>query len=463
VGGAAAAAAATQLEVLDFASSLFAGEPKSDEKPLVSVGFSLRESGSKWYPSGTPEMLRQIRVDYEAILAKAAKELDMRLDIVPGVLDAAAYLERVKQTQPDGQIIMALDYGRWPPVLEVLKNRGKIPTIVYANVSHNRLDFLGKVPVEPGMYLGSTHDVNWLNYAMRMLNTLWRVKRVRFLDCPCEGYAEAFAKAAASDEIRAVADFYARNAKKIVEPTAAHILEAAKNYIALRTLIRDGKYDGVTVGGALCTGADGPNANPACLALSKLLDEGIVAACEHDKDAAMCQFLTLSLFDLPGLMGNTSADTVHNWVYVTHCTSALKLEGVHKEYRAPFVLRDFHNVGGGVTPMVAWPLGKRATLLDGNKSFVINAGVVTANTDDVRQPPCGGCRTTVAFALDGVEDALHTRVGAGHAWCVMADIVRPFLAYCQLAGHQVVNSSGKRLVASPRVTKDAWDSAIAMA
>jgi hypothetical protein len=298
---------------------------------------------------------------------------------------------------------------------------------------------------------------------MRMLSTLWRVKRVRVLDCPGEGYAEAFAKVAASDELRAVADFYARTAKKIVEPTGAHILEAAKHYIALRGLIRDGKYDGVTVGGSLCIGASGPSANPACLALSRLLDEGFVAACERDRDAAMCQFLTLSLFDLPGMMGNTWADTVHNWIYVTHCTSALKLEGTHKEYRAPFVLRDFHNVGGGVCPMVAWPIGQRATLLDGSKSFVMNAGVVAANTDDVRQPPCGGCRTTVAFALDGVEDVRRARVGGGHAWCVLADMVQPFLAYCQLAGHQVVNSSGKRLAALPRVTKDAWGSAAALA
>jgi hypothetical protein len=69
----------------------------------------------------------------------------------------------------------------------------------------------------------------------------------------------------------------------------------------------------------------------------------------------------------------------------------------------------------------------------------------------------------VAFALDGVEDVRRVKVGGGHAWCVMADIVQPFLAYCQLAGHQVVNSSGKRLAALPRVTKDGWGRATALA
>jgi hypothetical protein len=191
------------------------------------------------------------------------------------------------------------------------------------------------------------------------------------------------------------------------------------------------------------------------------LDEGIVAACEHDAGAAKSQFLTLSLFDLPGMMGNTSADTVHRWIYVTHCTSATKLEGIHKEYRAPFVLRDFHNVGGGVAPMVAWPLGTRATVISSLSSFT--AGVVAANTDDVRQPPCGGCRTTVAFALDGIRDVVAARL-APHPWCVMADVVQPLLAYCQLSGQtRVSDCSGNSLAASPRVTKDAWGSAMALA
>ncbi|MHC4401347.1 MAG: hypothetical protein ACYTG0_16870 [Planctomycetota bacterium] len=183
-----------------------------------------------------------------------------------------------------------------------------------------------------------------------------------------------------------------------------------------------------------------------------------MAACEGDQAAAMCQFLTLSSFDLPGLMGNPSADTVNNWMIVSHCTSALKLEGIHKDYRAPFVLRDFHNTGGGVCPMVAWPVGRRATIMDFHEDFyTLGTGRVVANTHDFAQPPCGGCRTTVAFALDDVANVLET--GSGHhQWCVLADVVRPLRAYCRLAGLKVADLTGQPIALSAVMhEEDGWE------
>jgi len=450
------------MDVFEFASSLLGAEPKPDEKPLVSVAFALRKGGGKWWPSGTAEQLKQIRSQYEKVLTDAAKQLDVRLDIVPESLtNDAAYLEHVKKTSPDGQILMALDLGQWGPVLKVAENRGDVPTIVYANVSNftSRLD---SVPKGPGVFLGSTHDVNWLKYALRMLNTVWRCKRMRIIDCPGNGYTDAFDKITESDELRAVADYYAKTAKKIVEPTRKHIIEAVKHYMVLRRLIREGNYDGCTVRGELCIKADGPTSNPACVALSKLLDEGFVAACEGDRASALCQLLTLSLFDLPGLMGNPSADTVNDWMVVSHCTSALKLEGFHKDYQAPFTLRDFHNTGGGVCPMVAWPIGKRATIMDFHAdSFSLGAGRVVANTDNFAQPPCGGCRTTVAFALDGAPNVLKT--GSGHhQWCVLGDLVRPLTAYCQLAGIKLADLTGQPIALSAMMQEGAWCNAIGL-
>ena len=453
---AGAAAVAVQFDVFEFASSLVGAEPKPREKPLICVAFALRKEGGKWWPAGTTAQLEQIRAQYEKILTDAAKKLNVRLDIIPEPLkDDAAYLEHVKQASPNGQILMALDLKEWGPVLRLAQHRGDIPTIIYANVS-NFTRALDGVPRGPGVYLGSTHDVNWLKYAMRMLYTLWHSKRMRILDCPGEGYVEAFNKVTESDELRAVADLYMKTAKNIVEPTQQQILQAVKHYLVLRRLIREGGYDGCTVRGELCTGADGPTANPACLALSKLMDEGFVAACEGDAAAAMCQFLTLSLFDMPGLMGNPSADTVKNWMIVSHCTSALKLEGIHEDHRAPFVLRDFHNTGGGVCPMVAWPIGKRVTVMDFHESvFTLGAGRVAANTDDFAQPPSGGCRTTVAFALDDVRDVLRTGNGH-HQWCVLADVVRPLRAYCQLAGLKVADLTGQPIALSPAMEEEDW-------
>lgn len=455
--GAAGAATVLQSDVLDFTSSLFAEEPKR-EGPLVSVGFALRPSGAGMtWPSGDTEMLEQIRAQYDKLLLDAANELGVRLDILPEPLndDGSNYLERVEKTSPDGQIILALNLNWEARVSAALKNRGKIPTVVYSNLATHNIRWMKDTAELPGVYLGATPDLAWLKYALRMHKTLWRTKRMSILEkLPHEGYEHEFEKTGESDEMRAVFDFYTKNAEKIVEPPTESILKSARHYMTIRRLIREGGYDGVTVAGAsdLCL-----NGGWGCLALSRLLDEGFVAACEGDRGCAHCQFLTLSLFDLPGFMGNPTPDTVNNFAIHSHCTSATKLEGLHQDYRAPFVLRDLHNTGSGVAMMVEWPIGRRATLMDMREDarFEIGSGVVTRNTKDVPQPPCGGCRTSVAFALDNVDDALKAALGH-HKWCVLADIVRPFLAYAKLAGLEVSDLVGNKLAMSSRFGHPDW-------
>jgi hypothetical protein len=440
-----AAALAAPLQVFDFASTLLASEvPQRHTGPLVSVGFALREQGGRWWPAGTTKMLKDIRAQYEKILSDAADELGVRLDIMPELMkDGSAYVERIKKTSPDGQILMALDLGQWKPVFKALENRAEIPTIVYANLSFHRgpdRRDLERYAGESGIYFGATADVNWLKYAMRMHKTLWRVKH--------KGYDDAFKQVAESEEMRAIADFYVKASTEVIEPSKADILNAVKHYLTIRRLIHEGGYDGVRVHGKLCL--DG---GWGCLALSRLMDEGIPAACEKDLTTAQSQFLTMSLFDLPGMMGNPTADTVNNWYIVSHCTSATRLEGIHNDFRAPFLIRDLHNTGGGVCPMVAWPKDRTATVMVGPKT--IGTGHIRANTEDMAQPPSGGCRTSVAFSLEGITDALRAPYGR-HPWCVLADIKRPYAAYCKLAGIKLTDLAGDQIAMSSKFRGHDW-------
>ena len=48
----------------------------------------------------------------------------------------------------------------------------------------------------------------------------------------------------------------------------------------------------------------------------------------------------------------------------------------------------------------------------GPKSIIVSSGRVVANTKDMPQPPCGGCRTCVEFKVDGIADTLD--IVAGH-------------------------------------------------
>ena len=213
---------------------------------------------------------------------------------------------------------------------------------------------------------------------------------------PKRRFAEEFKKVAASDEVRAIAEFYAKHAEKIVEPTQADILESAKNYVVCRRLMETEKCQGIAID---CLGWK----NPVCVAYSKLRDEGIVAACEQDENATIGMLLTHLLFERPGFQQDPSPNTVNNTLIGAHCTSPTRLEGFDKPYRAPYLLRNYHT-RTGVAPEVLWPVGKPVTILQtvlNPLSIMVGTGQVVAN---IAQPPSGCCRTSVEISLDGVAD-----------------------------------------------------------
>ena len=112
------------------------------------------------------------------------------------------------------------------------------------------------------------------------------------------------------------------------------------------------------------------------------------------------------------------------------CATALRA-GNGPEFPIGSVIQNFSlpqtDSAGRQTAMVK---GKRATVFLG--ATRVGAGQVTANTIDMRQPPSGGCRTSVALALDNVKDVLNVP-GLGHPWCVLGDTQRMYAAYCKLA------------------------------
>ena len=240
----------------------------------------------------------------------------------------------------------------------------------------------------------------WLAFAVRMLNAMWRMKHTRILvlgkgnkdatvpgigtvfhPIPKARFGEEFKKVAATDEVRAIADFYEKNAKQIVEPTKADIIEAAKNYVVIRRLMAAEGCQGISIA---CLGWK----NPVCLSFSKLLDEGIVAGCEADYNAALSMLLTQLLFERSGFIQDPSPNTVNNTFIGAHCTSPTKLEGFDKPYRAPYLLRSYHT-RTGVSPQVLWPVGKDVTVMQfsGPGAMILGSGRVVSN---IPQPPSGG-------------------------------------------------------------------------
>ncbi len=450
-GAAGAVGLAASSGALDFASSLLAADAPPQPKPRVGVVYFRKAAGGGcvWPPSSTEELAATQKM-LDKIIQDAAAKYGVEVSIVSDrVTDLPATLAQVAKLKPDGLIAIGMDFdiGPW---IEFCQKRGQVPTIAYANIIHmgRNLEPLRRLPKT---LLAHTPRVEWLDTAVRLHRALWDVTRLKILDCPCEGYYDELKKVGDTDEIKAIARFYETSAKWIEPSCQPLIMASAKHYVVLRRLMVERGCNGVAVRGPLCVGAGTGGNLPACLALSKLLDEGIPAQCQAEHGAfapAYVQRLALSLLGRPSYMGNITFDNLSNRLILSHCTSALRLEGLDHEYRAPFALRNFH-ANPGVSLQVSWPVGKEATILDrvsmdGDK-FIVAAAKVTGGNDDLRQPPCGGCRTVVEFELDWKGDIMDLDITDLHGSAVLGSFKPTLVQFCKLAGLVPVDISGKPL------------------
>jgi hypothetical protein len=445
-GAVGAAAAATQAGIWDFASSLAAAEAKPVTKPTIRVVFIRPDAPVvvSW-PGGNCDVAAQQTL-FTKTLCDAAGPMGVRLDLQAKPIskpeEVARLLAEIKKAPPDGLIVCAMELTLWPLVDQIVEKRGDTPTIVYSNLS----GFTGNLQCgrkTKKTFVAATQDVAWLADGLRALSTIPRMKQTRILfvagdaerDTPVPGlgtmfhwipkrrFEEELQKVAAGDEVRAIADFHAKNAQKIVEPSAADMIESAKNYVVCRRLMQREKCHGIAID---CLGWK----NPVCVAYAQLRDEGIVAACEQDPSATVGMLLVHLLTERPCFQQDPSPNTVNNTLIGAHCTSPTKLEGFNKPYRAPYLLRDYHT-RTGVSPQVLWPEGKPVTCMQmfySPLSIIVGAGRVVSN---IGQPPSGCCRTSVEISLDGVAD---TRDVKGfHQHFVLGNIERELKAFGKLA------------------------------
>jgi len=461
LAGSGTLAAATQIGLLDFASSLFAAESKSARKPLVRVAFVRPDIDRYWmgWPGAAYDIKARQR-QYTEILNAAAKKYGVGLVVIKEPLhdDNAVnqFLGRLKSIPPDGLIVVSMclhhkGFDSWGKTNKIAKERGKIPTIVFSPMGTSFTGHLQGTRNIPGVYVAATQDLDWLDFGMRMLRTIWDMKNSRICICkgnktedkkldvigttlhyiPTKHFLDELKKVETTDEVRAMANYYEKNAKKIVEPKKQDILNAAKNYIVCRRLMAAENCQGFSMD---CLGpVSRREIQPPCMAFSRLRDEGGLGTCEADWNAAISTRLTNLLFDRPGFMQDPAPNTVNNTLMGAHCTCATKLDGFDKPPE-PFILRSHSESNVGVAMQVLWRVGQKVTIMkfQGPESIILGTGRVLRNIDT---PPAGGCRTSVELELDDVADARDTK--GFHQLFIYGNLELPFKAYCQLAGIEV--------------------------
>ena len=411
------------------------------------------------------------QAEYTEVLNQAAKRLDVELDLSPDPIadpDAiSALAAECTKRPPDGVLLLSLCLNTsWTKIIPFIKQRpADLPTIVYSPMGTSFLNQVQQACKEAEgtrTFIASTPSVEWLAFALQMFNTYCQMRRTRicvvqtkepkdiYLDhvgvtlhhIHYNRFSEEYAKVETDDEVRAMADSYARTAEETIEPSPQDMLEAAKMYVVARRLMEAEQCQGIAV--HCLPHVRDKTTPPPCLAFSRLNDEGHVAACQADWPAALSLRLVWLLLDQPGFMQNISVNTVDNLLIGAHCTSPLRLEGPEKP-AFPFALRSHAESNLGVATQVFWPLDREITIMkfsderwgappeDGGtaaSSVLLGSGKVIRNIDN---PPSGGCRTSLEVEVEDVDDvrSLHH---LHHQLFVLGDHKQKLRAYCELAG-----------------------------
>jgi len=455
----AMAAVATKIGLFDFASSVSAAQPKPTGRPVVQAVFVRPKVERYWmgWP-GAAYDIKARQADYTKILENAAKKFGVQLDLRSEPLDdenaVNTYLGQLKKQPPEGIVVVSQSLNQsWPHINNIAKNRGKIPVIVFSPMGTSFTNRLQGTRNIDGVFTAATQDLGWLEFGLRMLKTIWDMKNTRICIAkgnktedkklnvigttlhyiPTKRFLDEFKKVQDSDEVRAIANYYTKQARKIVEPTKKDILTAAKNYFVCRNLMAADNCQGFSMD---CLGPVRSRLiQPPCLAFSRLRDEGGLGTCEADWNAAISTRLTNLLFDRPGFMQDPAPNTVNNTLMGAHCTCGTRLDGFDKPPE-PFILRSHSESNVGVAMQVLWRIGQKVTIMkfQGPESIILGTGRVLRN---IETPPAGGCRTSVELELDDVPDCCDTK--GFHQLFIYGDLELPFKAYCQLAGIKVVH------------------------
>jgi len=456
---AGASALALEMGLFDFASSLFAQDFKTSGKPRVVAVF-LRPPGVEKYwlgwPGGTYD-IKARQADYTKTMNDAAKKHGVQMEVIAEPFGdeaaVAGLLDNLKKSPPDGLIVCMQDMQRWAQANYLAEHKGDIPLIIFSPMGTSFTGHLQPTRAATKCFVGATQDFGWLAEAVHMMRVTWDMKKSRLcivtgdkthdrpLDVigttlhyiPHERWPETFHKAEATDEVRAIADYYAKEAKKIVEPKPADILNAAKCYVVARKIMAEEDCHGMSVN-CLPLIRDRKVPCGPCLAWSKLNDELSVGACEADWNAAISLRLCALLNQRPGFMQDPAPNTVNNTLMGAHCSCATKLSGPDKPHE-PFILRTHSEPDNGVATQVLWRIGQEVTVMkfQGPGRIIVGTGRVVANIDT---PPSGGCRTSVELEMDDVDDCRDCK--GFHQLFIYGKLDQRFRAYAALAGIEVV-------------------------
>jgi len=417
---------------------------------------SLKEKGYYSWP-GAGFDAEGHQKEYTKQLKEISQRLGMQISMNESPLHSdesvTEFISEVKQQSLDGLLLIPFHKGDWGKVNRIVQEV-EIPAVIYVTMGILLNPQINQLYREPGVYLiCSLDNFDALSYGMKMIRTASWMRESCIVNVagtetketeveslgtavrtvPLSRYAEEFKRTETTNEVREIADSYLKNARKVVEPSEADIIDAAKTYSVCKRIIEAENADAFMMD---CLTAISKEKPVPCMTYMRLRDEGIAMGCQSDLNATLTMMLVQQLFDRPGFQQNASSETEANHYYGAHCTCASRLNGL-SEPPEPYVLRNHAESGTGVAPQVLWSEGQEVTMthyIAGQKpQMIIYTGEVVKCYD---MPPAGGCRTNVELTINEVDDVCDLK--GMHQTIFYGNHKRELKAFCQLYGITIV-------------------------
>ena len=460
----AAAGGAILLSSGAVAAPAADASPREKRTATVRAAFlypppeSLQRAGYFSWPGSTFDPKGRHK-DYAARLRVIEKRLGIRLALeekpIDTPADAAQFLAGVKQSRPDGLLLIPLQKQHWEHVMQIVKETA-LPTVVLATLGVLLVDHIRQLHRKAGAYLVSSQDnLDAVEYGLRMIRTARRMKDARIVSIAGSKTAEAvvphlgtqvrviphsrfvaeYKQTAITPAVKELAEAYRSGAKEIVEPSPADVLESAKAYFVLKRIAQAEKADALMM--ECLSGLRIPHQHcPPCMGFMSLRDEGFPIGCQADLSSTLTLMLVQELFGKPGFQQNAAMDTERNLYFGSHCTSPSKMNGPDGPAE-PYALRSHAEAGWGCVPRVLFRKGQEVTLAQYLPGKSPQMYVYTGKVVDCPPiPPTGGCRSNLLMSVNEVDDVCDVK--GMHQIIFYGNHGGALRSFCQLHNIQVV-------------------------
>jgi len=212
----------------------------------------------------------------------------------------------------------------------------------------------------------------------------------------------------AGEPVEAQLDQWRHDFEQVLEPTQEDLLQATRVYLALKQLAATEDANGIAVN---CGSLTEERPVVPCLAFARLIDEGIMCACEGDITAMLSSLVIHAVSQQAVLMGNFGSssgqfEAAEGEVTIEHDVIPRSMAG------KGFTVRDYHGRRFGVTGYAPIRADQPMTLLNINaelRRMSVLQGIVKSSEDG------GHCRVIVHMSVDGdVHRVPEVIVGSQH-------------------------------------------------